>query len=93
MVVKVVTGYSAHIATARLYGALRLGRGKINVFLRNNSTKQNTLPKQTAVGEITTENVIPALFAPKPTEDDSNRSEVTTHEGQIKGQQEHLEKK
>ena len=42
-------GYSDHIAMARSYGVLKLGRGKIDVCLRNHKVKQITLPK-TAVG-------------------------------------------
>ena len=64
--VEPVTGYSEHIATARSYGVLKPGRGKIDVCLRNRSAKQITLPKETAVGEITAANIL-ALLALKPT--------------------------
>ena len=53
VVVKSVTGYSDHGITARSYGVLKLGRGTIDVCLRNYSAKQITLPKWTAVGDIT----------------------------------------
>ena len=44
--------------------------------------REITFPKWTAVGEIAAANVIPALFAPKPTEDDSDKGEATTQQGQ-----------
>ena len=50
VVVESFMGYSDHITTAQSYGVLRPGKGRINVCLRNHSTKQVTLPKQTAVG-------------------------------------------
>ena len=62
-----VTGYSEHISTARSYEVLKPGRGKIDDCLRNHSTKQITLPKWTAVGEITAANIILALLTPNPT--------------------------
>ena len=74
-------GYSDHIATARSYGVLRPGRGKIDICLTNHSAKQITFQKQTAVGEITTANVILALLVPKPTEDKSDKDETTTQKG------------
>ena len=40
-----VTGYSEHIATARSYGVLKPGKGKINVCLRNHSARQGDPPK------------------------------------------------
>ena len=64
IVVEPVMGYFKHIATARSYGVLKPGRGKIDVFLRKHSAKQITLPKQTAVVEIAAANIIPALLAP-----------------------------
>ena len=48
VVVKPVMGNSDHIATARSHVVLKPGRGKIDVCLRNHSTKQITLSKQTA---------------------------------------------
>ena len=45
VVVESVMGYSDHIATARSYGVLKPGRGKIDVCLRNHRTKQITLPE------------------------------------------------
>ena len=62
-----VTGYSEHIAMARSYRVLNLGRDKIDVCLRNHSAKQITLSKWTAVGEVAAANIIPALLALKPT--------------------------
>ena len=59
--VKSVTGYWDCTATARSYGVLRAERGKIDVWLRNHSAKQITLPKWTALGEITAGNIIPFL--------------------------------
>ena len=38
--VELVMEYLDHIATARLYGVLTPRRGKIDVCLRNHSTKQ-----------------------------------------------------
>ena len=43
VIVEPVTGYSEHIAMARSYGLFKPGRGKIDVCLRNLSTKQITL--------------------------------------------------
>ena len=43
VVIEPQVGYCDHIAMARLYGILRPGRGKIDVCLRNHSTKQITL--------------------------------------------------
>ena len=57
--------------------------GKIDVCLRNHSTKQITLPKWTAVGEITAANIIPALLAPRPTGDKSGRGEVNCLEKEV----------
>ena len=71
VVVKPVTGYIwTTLPQPDPYRVLRPGRGKINVCHRNYSAKQITLPKQTAVGEITAANVIPSLFALKLTEDE-----------------------
>ena len=67
VVVKPVIGYLDHVAMARYYGVMKSGRGKIDVCLRNHSTKQITLPNWTAVGEIMTANIIMALFVPEPT--------------------------
>ena len=59
----------------------------INVCLRNHTAKQITLPKQTVVGEIAAANVIPSLLALKPTEDESDKGEVTTQKGKGESQQ------
>ena len=64
--VKPVTGYVDHVFTARSYGVLKPGRGKIDVYLRNHSANQITLPKWTVVGEITAANILD-LLAAKPT--------------------------
>ena len=68
VVIEPLMGYSDHISMARSYGVLRPGRGKIDVCLRNHSTKH------TAAGEIA---VIPALLAAKPTEDESAKNKAT----------------
>ena len=78
VLVQPVMGYLDHIATARSYWVLRPGRGKIDVCLRKHSAKLITLPKQTAVGEIRAANVIPALLALKPAEEESSKGEATT---------------
>ena len=62
VVVEPVTGYSEHIATARSYGVLKPGKDKIDICLRNHSTREVILPKQTTVGEMAA-NMIPALLA------------------------------
>ena len=54
-----------HIAMARSHRVLTPGRDKIDVCLRNHSTKQIMLPKQPAVGHITAANVILALLVAK----------------------------
>ena len=81
-----------HIATARSYGVLRPGRGKINVCLRNHSVKQITLPKQTAVGEITAANIILALLTPKPTGNEAGKGEATAEKRKSESQKELLDK-
>ena len=43
VVIKPIAGYLDHIATAKHYGILRPGVGKINVCLRNHSSKQISL--------------------------------------------------
>ena len=45
VVVDPVPGYLEYNATARSYGELKLGRGKIDVCLSNHSAKQIILPK------------------------------------------------
>ena len=62
VVVEPVIGYLDHIGTGRSYGVLKPGRDKIDVCLRNHNAKQITLPKETAMGEITAANIIPALL-------------------------------
>ena len=49
----------------RSYDVLRAGKGKIDVGLKNHSTRQITLQKWTAEGEITAANVIPTPLVPK----------------------------
>ena len=77
VVIEPVAGYSEHIATARSYGVLKPGKGKIDVCLSNHSVKQVTLPKWTAVGGITAANIIPALLAPKPTRHGAGEKKAT----------------
>ena len=89
--VEPVAGYSEHIATARLYGVLRAGKGKINICLRNHSVKQVTLPKWTAVGEITTANMILALLGQKPTGHGTDEMEATAKKGETESQKELLD--
>ena len=49
IIVEPIMGCSNHIAMARSYGVLRLGRGKISVCLQNHSMKQITIPEKTAM--------------------------------------------
>ena len=56
------------MTTARSYGVLKPGVGKVDVCLQNHSTKLITVPKQTAMGEIAAAIAIPALLTPKPNE-------------------------
>ena len=67
VVAEPVTGYSEHIVTARSYGVLKPGEGKIKICLRNHSARQGILPKQTTVEDIAPTNMIPALLDQKPT--------------------------
>ena len=90
-VVEPIFGYSEHIATSRLYGELRSGKGKIDICLWNHSARQVTLPKQTTVGEITSVGVIPAQLAQKPTGLEEGQGE-TTKKMKNKGQREVLGK-
>ena len=68
----------SYVATTNSYGVLKPERGKIDVCLRNHSAKQITLPKQTAVGEITAANIISALLAPKPIGHESGKGKAIT---------------
>ena len=77
-------GYSDHIAMARSYGVLKPGRGKIDVYLRDHSAKQITLPNGTAVGEITATNMILALLVVKPTWSEPGKGKATTGKGNMK---------
>ena len=92
VVVEPVTGYSDHIATARSYGVLKPGRGKIDVCLRNHGAKKITLPKCTAVGEITAANIISALLALNPTGYESGKGKATTGKRKYESQKELLDK-
>ena len=73
--------YLEHIAMARSYGILVLGRGKIVVCLRNHGAKQITLHKWTAVGEIAAGSIILALLAPKPTGHEAEKDGFTGKKG------------
>ena len=84
VLLEAVAEYSEHITMARSYGVLRRGKGKINVCLRSHSTKQVTLLKWSAVGEIAVANIIPALLAPKPTWDGVDEKETTAKKGKLK---------
>ena len=77
VIVEPVIGYSKHIAMTRSYWVLKPGRSKIDVCLRNHSAKQITLPKRTAVEEITAANFIPALLMPKPIGHGAGKNEST----------------
>ena len=68
VIMKPNTGYLYHVTTARSYGVLKPGVGKVDVCLQNHSTKLITVPKQTAMGEIAAAIAIPALLTPKPNE-------------------------
>ena len=87
-----VTGYSEHTATARSYGVLKPGRGKIVVCLRNHTAKQITFPKQNAVREITAAKIIPDLLAPKPTGNGVGEKEATTEKRKTESQKEFVDK-
>ena len=87
-----VAGYSKQIAIARLYGVLKPGEGKIDVCLRNHSVKQAILPKQTAVGEITSTKIMPALSAPKPTGHGADEKEVMIKRKETESQKRILDK-
>ena len=84
VVVERVTGYSKHIAMARLYGVIKPGKGQIDVCLRNHSARQVILPKQTAVGEITPVDMIPALLDQKPTGHGGMRRQPLQRKGKLK---------
>ena len=64
VIVEPTADYSDHMAMTRSCGVLEHGAGKIDFCLQTHSTKQITLPKQTAVGEIAAANVIPAVLVP-----------------------------
>ena len=91
VVVKPVTGYLDHVAIASSYGVFKLGRGKIDVCLRNHSEKQITFQKWTAVGEITAVNIIPALMVPKPTGHEAVKDESSAGKRKYKSQKELLD--
>ena len=90
--VEPVTGYSEHIAMARSYGILKLGKGKIDVCLRNHSVKQVTLPKQTAMGKIAAANINPTLLAPKPMGHGAGEKEATVKKRKTESHKELLNK-
>ena len=92
VVVESVLGYLECIATARSYGVLKSGRGKIDICLRNDSAKQITLQKWTTVGEIAAANIIPALLALKPTGHVTGKGEATTIKKKCESQTELLDK-
>ena len=71
---------------------LKPGRGKNDGCLRNHSAKQITLPKWTAVGEITATHIILAMLAPKPTWHESSKGKATTGKGKYESQKESLDK-
>ena len=85
MVIGPIVGYSDHIVIARSYDVLRPGEGKVNICLRNDNAKQNTLPKWAAVGEIAVANAILALLPPKSTEKEAVRGEATAQQRQSGG--------
>ena len=68
VVIKPIVGYLDCIATARCHGVLRPRIGKTNVGLRNQTAKQITLRKWTALGEIPLADAILTLLVLKPTE-------------------------
>ena len=92
VLVEPLRGYLDHIAMATSYGVLKPGRGRIDVFLRSHSAKQITLPKWTAMGEITAVNTIPALLVLKPTRHESGKVEATTGKRKYESQKELLDK-
>ena len=78
VIVEPIVDYLDHIATARSYGVLTPGVGKVDICLQNHSAKQITLPKETTIGEIAATNAIPVLLVTKPTKDDFVGIKVTT---------------
>ena len=94
VVIEPIVGYLGHIATARSYGILQLGVGKLNVCLRNHSANKSLSQSRLLWGEIAVANAFPSLLALalKPTEDDSIRGKVTNQQGQSEGKRELLEK-
>ena len=92
VIIEPVTGYLEHIAMARSYGVLKLGRGKIDVCLRNHIAKQINLPKQTAVEEIAAANIIPALLVPKSTGHGAGEKEAIPEKRKTQSQEELLDK-
>ena len=90
VVVEQVMGYLIYVATARSYGVLKPGKGKIDVCLINHSAKQITLPEWAAVREIMAANIILALLAQKPTGHESGKGEATPGEKKYESQKELL---
>ena len=84
VVVESIAAHSEDIAMARLYGVLTPRKGITDVCLRNHSAKQVILPKQTAVGEITAANIIPALVVPKPTGQETGKVRLLLEKGNMK---------
>ena len=83
VIVEPIVGYSEHIATARTYGELRPGTGKIDICPWNCSARQVTLPKQATVGEVTSTDESPALLAQKPTGLEGNKRKTIIKKRQI----------
>ena len=83
------TGYSECIAMTRMYGVLKLGRGKIDVCLRNHSIKDISLPKWIVVGEIAATNILLALLVPKPTGHEAGKVEAAAGKRKSESQKEY----
>ena len=88
---ELVMGYSENTILAKSYGVLKLGRGKIDLCLRNHSAMQIVLPKQTAVREITAANLILALLALKPIGHGVGEKEATGEKKKTENQKELLD--
>ena len=84
VVVEPVMGCSDDVAMAISYGVLKPRRSRIDVCLINHSTKQITLPKQSAMGGFAAANIIPALLMPKPLQHESGKGEAITQKGKVR---------
>ena len=68
--------FRTHCYSLILWG-IKTREGQNSCLPQESNAKQITLPKWTAVGEITTANIILALLAPKPTGYGTGKNEAT----------------